>query len=122
MRTWKCCFVNQQISARQLMSSRFNQESGCQALAVPLAQQLRKYENMGGPNLQKITNLLMKWGDGRQREELLKQLAGNVLVGRADSTFTTSGTRACFALALTTLVSARRAKRNLTKWACFSGA
>lgn len=64
---------------------RNHQETGCQALAIPVGAIARKYEESGGPSLKQLANLLRKWSSPDQLEELLKQVTANVLVGNADA-------------------------------------
>ena len=64
---------------------RMHQETACQALAVPVASVTRKYQDAGGPTLQDIARMLLRWADPSCLEQLLKQCAIHALVGNADA-------------------------------------
>jgi serine/threonine-protein kinase HipA len=64
---------------------RVHQETACQALGVPVGATARKYEDAGGPSLAAVAGLLTRWSIKDQLEELLRQVAVNVLVGNADA-------------------------------------
>ncbi len=64
---------------------RFHQETACQALAVPVASIVQKYEDAGGPSLAAVAALLRRWARPDQLAALLAQTTVNILVGNADA-------------------------------------
>jgi serine/threonine-protein kinase HipA len=64
---------------------RIHQETACQALAVPVAATVRKYQDAGGPSLRAVAAVVRRWAGPDALEVMLQQLTINMLAGNADA-------------------------------------